>query len=183
MAKNASDFKATREVVGGGGIVESFRDPMATAKIERKLDRGVYLVFVEAGPPVVRAPRTLNAGAGVFRVFMNTIKGIKFAIRGNEFQFIRKLDADACLVITTFGVFEPEVKDPFSLVLEGAINGAVTIHEERGADMFFIGIPPIDGTGRFTRTAIRWRIGSSALSAVPDDVLLQLLLREPLPAA
>jgi hypothetical protein len=113
---------------------------------------------------------------------MNTIEGIEFAIRSNEFQFIRKLDADACPVITTLGVSESEVKDPFSLVLEGAIDRTVTIHEERGPDAFFIGVPPIDGTGRFTGTAIGRRVGSPTLGAVPDDVSLQLLLREPLPA-
>ena len=75
------------------------------------------------------------------------------------------------------------MKDPFSIVLEGAKDRAVTIHEERGADVLFGGIPAIDGTRRFTRTAIGWRVGSPALSAVPDDVFLQLLLRVPSPAA
>ena len=156
---------------------------MTGTEINRKLDGGINLCFVKPSPPIMRAPGTLNAAAGVFRVFMNTIEGIKFAIRSNEFQFIGKLDADASFIIPALGIGESEVKDPFSLVLEGAIDPAVTIHEERGADLFFIGIPPIDGTGRFTGTAIGWRVGSPALSAVPDDIFLQLLLREPLPAA
>ena len=156
---------------------------MTGAEINRKLDGSINLCFVEPSPPIMLAPGTLNAGAGVFRVFLNTIEGIKFAIRSNEFQFIGKLDADASFVIPALGTSESEVKDPFSVVLEGAIDRAVTIHEERGADVLFGGIPPIDGTGRFTGTAIGWRVGSPALSAVPDDVFLQLLLRVPSPAA
>ena len=183
MTKDGRDFEAMRKVIGSGGIIERLGNSMTAAKINRKLDGRINLCFVKPSPPIMRAPGTLNAGAGVFRVFIYTIEGIKFAIRSNEFQFIGKLDADASFVIPTLGIVESEVKDPFSVVLEGAIDRAVTIHEERGADVLFIGIPPIDGTGRFTGTAIGWRVGSPALGAVPDDVFLQLLLREPLPAA
>lgn len=181
MAKNASDFKAMREVVGSGGIVESLGNPMTTAEVERKLDRGVDLGFVETGPPVVRAPGVLDSGPDVFGVRMDPIEGVEFAAGGDKFELIGKLDADANFIIPALGIGESEVKDPFSLILEGAIDRAVTIHEERGADVFFIGIPPIDGTGRFTGTAIGWRAGCPTLSPVPDDVFLRLLLRVPLP--
>src|SRR6476660_893812 len=129
----------------------------------------------------MRAPGTLKARACVFRILMDAIEGVELTVVSYEFELVGKLDPDTGFVITALGPGESEVKDPFSLVLEGAIDRAIAIHEEWSADMVLIGIPAIDRTSRNSGMAVGGGAGRPALGAMPDNIFFRLFLRVPLP--
>jgi len=174
-------LKAAREVERCRRVVEHRIDLVSAADVERQLDSGVDLRFVEVGEVAALAPLEREVRSGVDRVRRVDTEGVESIAVDRERAFVRELDRDRAAVVAALRTVEAQVINP-SRVLEGFVDRAIAIDEVRRADSVRVEVPRVDRSRCTSGPAGRWREARAAFGTVPDDELLLCRFFVPLAA-
>ena len=143
VADDRRHLKAAREVERRRGVVENRIDLVATADVQRQLDSGVDLRFVEVGEVAALAPLEREVRAGEDRVRRVDAERVEAIAVDRERAFVRELDRDRAAIVAALRPVETQVVNP-SRVLESLEDRPVAIDQIRRADAIRVDVPRID---------------------------------------